>query len=89
MKSIHVDYVKPTSVSSLYEKLNATQIELRGTQKLRAAASSQVLMCVLEQMRSDHELTDDDRDLLDDWFIACSGWSLYGNAYDPEHVVER
>jgi len=79
---------KPTSVSSIYEKLNATPIELRGTQKLRAKASSQVLMYVLDEMRSDHELTDDDRDILDDWFIACSGWTLYGNSYDPDHVIE-
>ena len=88
MNPMHAAAAKPTSVSSIYDKLNATPIELRGTQKLRAAASAQVLMLVLEQMRINHELTDDDRDILDDWFIASAGWTLYGNAYDPSHVVE-
>jgi len=80
---------KPISVSSIYEKLNATPIELRGTQKLRAAASAQVFMNVLEEMRATGELTDDDRDLLDDWFLDCAGWTLYGNQYDSEHTVEH
>ena len=82
------DKLQKASVAGLYEKLNSTPIELRGTQKLRAKASSQVLMFVLDEMRRDHELTDDDRDILDDWFIASAGWTLYGNAYDPSHVVE-
>lgn len=82
---------KPGSVSYIYDRLSDTPVELRSTQKLRAKASAQVLVYVTEELRSLHggDLSDDDRDIMDDWFLACSGWTLYGNAYDPDHSPEN
>lgn len=80
---------EPATVADIYDKLQDTQVELRFAQHLRARSSAQVLAYAMEELRTMREgnLTDDDRDVMDDWFILCAGWTLYGDRYDPNHAV--